>query len=145
VVERGPEKAGVGGSIPSLATILLSRFELSEVLRCAQDFACGLKRPQTGSSSIPSLATTKSTTSWASEIIPASCCGVNLPIFEPPAISLHCGRRLKKGRRQPIALVDEIAWIPGVDAIFIGTSGLFSLRLRGRQDEPRSKGSSSHR
>jgi hypothetical protein len=26
VVERGPEKAGVGGSIPSLATILNQRF-----------------------------------------------------------------------------------------------------------------------
>jgi hypothetical protein len=30
---------------------------VGEVLRCAQDFACGLRRPQTGSSSIPSLAT----------------------------------------------------------------------------------------
>jgi hypothetical protein len=27
VVERGPEKAGVGGSIPSLATIILNNLE----------------------------------------------------------------------------------------------------------------------
>jgi hypothetical protein len=30
VVERGPEKAGVGGSIPSLATIFLSNLEKFE-------------------------------------------------------------------------------------------------------------------
>ena len=33
VVERGPEKAGVGGSIPSLATILLDVIESCESLR----------------------------------------------------------------------------------------------------------------
>ncbi|MGC2298671.1 MAG: hypothetical protein WA476_07705 [Acidobacteriaceae bacterium] len=53
----GLERPQTGSSsIPSLATILLSRCELDEVLRCAQDFACGLERPQIGSSSIPSLA-----------------------------------------------------------------------------------------
>jgi hypothetical protein len=66
VVERGPEKAGVGGSIPSLATIPnFNHASISgSVLRLclallgvAQDFACGLRRPQNGSSSIPSVAT----------------------------------------------------------------------------------------
>jgi hypothetical protein len=28
VVERGPEKAGVGGSIPSLATTLVTRYKI---------------------------------------------------------------------------------------------------------------------
>jgi hypothetical protein len=30
VVERGPEKAGVGGSIPSLATIILNSLEQNQ-------------------------------------------------------------------------------------------------------------------
>ncbi len=57
VVERGPEKAGVGGSIPSLATITTTSAFVAQ--RCfpvrapcgrlahGQDFACGLGRPQT--------------------------------------------------------------------------------------------------
>jgi 2-keto-3-deoxy-L-rhamnonate aldolase RhmA len=39
---------------------------------------------------------------------------------------------------QGLAHIDEIAAVPGVDVLFIGTSDLsFSLGLRGRQDHPR--------
>ncbi len=58
MVERGPEKAGVGGSIPSLATTPIEVLRLGRRGALAQDFACRLRRPQDGSSSIPSLAAT---------------------------------------------------------------------------------------
>jgi hypothetical protein len=49
VVERGPEKAGVGGSIPSLATIffiqILDVFRAALwVLRAHTSIACGLPK-----------------------------------------------------------------------------------------------------
>jgi 2-keto-3-deoxy-L-rhamnonate aldolase RhmA len=37
-----------------------------------------------------------------------------------------------------VANIEEIAAVPGIDVLFIGTSDLsFSLGLRGKQDEPR--------
>jgi hypothetical protein len=36
LVERGPEKAGVGGSIPSLATILFNKPAISKIPRAAK-------------------------------------------------------------------------------------------------------------
>ncbi len=42
MVERGPEKAGVGGSIPSLATILFNNFNETKKrvrLSCANKYA----------------------------------------------------------------------------------------------------------
>ena len=64
MVERGPEKAGVGGSIPSLATISLnSNFDVFRaalwVLRAAQwNRHAALRKAGVGGS-IPSLATTQ--------------------------------------------------------------------------------------
>src|SRR6202050_1254591 len=48
VVERGPEKAGVGGSIPSLATTFPVEFEFTsrEVVRAAQWCARGQGKAQ---------------------------------------------------------------------------------------------------
>ena len=48
----------VGGSNPSGPTRILLRHLVREVPRFARDFACGLKRPQSGSSSNPSGPTT---------------------------------------------------------------------------------------
>jgi hypothetical protein len=59
VVERGPEKAGVGGSIPSLATtlednrtflILEGRLEVVRVAALHEHFGCEIGRPKRVSS-----------------------------------------------------------------------------------------------
>jgi len=43
-------------------------------------------------------------------------------------------------QQQAVERIEEIAAVPGIDVIFIGTSDLsFSLGLRGRQDDPRLK------
>ena len=47
----------VVGSIPTRSTSLRFKSFGIEVLRFAQDFACGLGRPQDGSSSIPTRST----------------------------------------------------------------------------------------
>ena len=48
------------GSTPAASTIFNLEPVAVEVLRYAQDFACGLRRPQRGSSSTPAASTNKS-------------------------------------------------------------------------------------
>src|SRR6185312_11961074 len=59
VVERGPEKAGVGGSIPSLATTFQLRSDwAARSDRRLSGLPAAMQRPLRVGGSIPSLATT---------------------------------------------------------------------------------------